>query len=45
MNLQLHHVVMNITGVTGMRILRAIVVGQHHPMLLAEYREQRCKAS
>jgi len=45
MNLQLHHVVTDITGVTGMRILRAIVSGQHDPVILAEYRDPRCKAS
>ena len=45
MNLQLHHVVTDITGVTGMRILRAIVAGQHDPLILAEYRDPRCKAS
>ena len=28
MNVQLHHAVTDITGVTGMRILRAIVAGE-----------------
>jgi transposase len=45
MNLQLHHVVSDITGVTGMTILRAIVAGQHDPAELATYRDARCKAS
>ena len=45
MNLQLHHVVSDITGVTGMKIMRAIVGGQHDPAKLATYRDVRCKAS
>jgi transposase len=36
MNVQLHHVVTDITGVTGMRIIRAIVAGAHAPDKLAE---------
>jgi transposase len=45
MNLQLHHVVSDITGATGMKIIRAIVAGQHDPAELATYRDVRCKAS
>ncbi len=45
MNVQLHHVVTDITGVTGMHILRAIVAGNHDPAALAEFRDRRCKAS
>ena len=45
MNLQLHHVVTDITGKTGMQILRAIVMGQRDPAVLATYRDPRCKAS
>jgi transposase len=45
MNLQLHHVISDITGVTGMTILRAIVAGQHDPAELATCRDRRCKAS
>lgn len=45
MNLQLHHVVTDITGVTGMTILRAIVAGERDPAALAEHRDARCKAS
>lgn len=45
MNLQLHHVVTDITGKTGMGILRAIVAGEHDPKRLAEYRDPRCKAT
>ena len=35
MNLQLHHVVSDITGVTGMKIIRAIVGGERDPQVLA----------
>ncbi len=45
MNVQLHHVVTDITGVTGLRIIRAIVAGTHTPDTLAEYRDVRCAAS
>ncbi|MBS9405700.1 hypothetical protein KG088_19155 [Halomonas sp. TRM85114] len=45
MNLQLHHVVTDITGKTGMRILRSIASGQRDPSVLASYRDPRCKAS
>lgn len=45
MNVQLHHVVTDITGATGMKIIRAIVSGVTDPKLLAEHRDPRCKAS
>lgn len=45
MNLQSHHVVSDITGVTGMTILRTIVAGERDPAVLAEHRDVRCKAS
>jgi transposase len=45
MNVQLHHVVSDITGATGMKIIRAIVAGNHDPATLASYRDIRCKAS
>ena len=35
MNVQLHHVVTNIAGETGMRIVRAIVAGDRDPLQLA----------
>lgn len=44
MNLQLHHVLSDITGVTGMAIMRAIVAGNHDPRQLASLRDRRCKA-
>ncbi len=43
MNLQLHHVVADITGVTGMAIIRAIVAGERDPMVLASYRDHAAK--
>lgn len=45
MNLQLHHVVSDITGVTGMLIIRAIVAGERDPAVLASCRDARCHAS
>jgi transposase len=45
MNVQLHHVVSDITGATGMKIIRAIVAGNHDPAMLASYRDIRCQAS
>jgi len=45
MNLQLHHVVTDLTGATGMRIVRAIVAGERDPEILAQMRDIRCKAS
>ena len=45
MNLQLHHVVSDITGVTGMRIIRAIVNGERDPDVLASFRDRGCHAS
>jgi len=45
MNLQLHQVVSDITGVTGMRIIRAIVSGERDPAILASYRDVRCHTS
>lgn len=45
MNLQLHHVVSDITGVSGMKIIRAIVAGQRDAGALALMKDVRCKAS
>lgn len=44
MNLQLHHVVSDITGATGLKIIRAIVSGERDPQTLAAMRDVRCKA-
>lgn len=45
MNVQLHHVITDITGLTGMLILREIVQGQTDPHTLARHRDPRCHAS
>jgi len=45
MNLQLPLVVSDITGVTGLRILRDIVAGHRDPQQLAAHRDYRCRAS
>jgi transposase len=45
MNVQLPLVVSDITGVTGLRILRDIVAGQRDPQHLAQHRDYRCHAS
>jgi transposase len=45
MNLQLHVAISDITGVTGLRILRDIVGGETDAKRLARHRDQRCKAS
>lgn len=43
MNIKLQHVVSDITGVTGLAILRAILAGERHPETLAQLRDYRCK--
>jgi len=45
MNLQLHHVITEITGNTGLAILDAILSGERDPEKLAELRDSRIKAS
>ena len=45
MNLQLHHVVADITGATGLRIIRAILAGERDPKVLARLRDYRCHSS
>lgn len=45
MNLQIDNVISDITGDTGMAILRAIVSGNHDPAQLSKYRDPRCKSS
>jgi transposase len=42
MNVKLQHVVSDITGVTGLAIIRAIVAGQRDPVELAKLRDDRC---
>lgn len=43
MNLKLHTVLSDITGVTGMAIIRAIVAGERDPVVLASMRNPKCK--
>ena len=45
MNLQLHHVISDISGVTGLKIVRAIVAGERDPDVLAAMRDVRCRES
>lgn len=45
MNVQLQHVIDDITGATGMRIIRAILDGERDPHRLASLRDGRCKSS
>jgi len=45
MNLRLTNVLSDITGVTGMKIIRAIVAGERNPQVLAGFREPGCKKS
>lgn len=45
MNVQLHKVLSDITGVTGMRIVRAIVEGERDPVTLARHRDSRVRSS
>lgn len=42
MNLQLHNVISDITGTTGMAIIRNIVAGVTDPKALAALRDERC---
>ncbi len=42
MNVRLTNVLSDITGVTGMKIIRSIVAGEHNPEVLASYRQQGC---
>jgi transposase len=43
MNLKLTTVLEDITGVTGLKIVRAILAGQRDPQQLAKLRDKRCK--
>jgi len=45
MNLKLAHVVSDITGLTGMGIIKAILKGERDPIELAKLRDPRCKNS
>ncbi|MGL9762908.1 MAG: IS110 family transposase [Wolbachia sp.] len=43
MNVQLHKVIGDITGATGMKIIKAIIEGERNPEKLAEFRDARIK--
>jgi len=43
MNLKLTKVLGDITGVTGLKVLRAILAGERDPLKLAQRRDRRCK--
>ena len=45
MNVQLSQALSDITGETGMAIMRAIVAGERDPEKLAAYRDRNCKKS
>jgi transposase len=45
MNIKLTLVLSDITGVTGMQIIRAILAGERDRMVLASYRKEGCKHS
>jgi len=45
MNVQLTQVVSDITGTTGLQIIRAMVAGERDPQVLARFRHGRCQAS
>lgn len=45
MNVQLHHVLSDITGTTGMQIIQAIISGQRDPYQLAALKNYRVKNS
>jgi transposase len=45
MNVQIHHVISDITGLTGLGIVDAIIGGQRDPVELAKLRDPHIKAS
>lgn len=45
MNVQVHRAVSDLTGTTGMAIVRAIVAGERDPLCLAAHRDPRCRKS
>jgi transposase len=45
MNVQVHRAVTDLTGTTGMAIVRAIVGGERDPARLAQHRDRRCRKS
>ncbi len=45
MNLKLTTVVGDVTGVTGLKIIHAILAGERDPLTLAELRDRRCQST
>ncbi|SPE26709.1 transposase [Candidatus Sulfopaludibacter sp. SbA3] len=45
MNVQIHHVISDLTGVTGLAIVDAIIGGERNPDVLAKLRDPHIKAS
>ena len=45
MNLQIHHVISDLSGTTGLSIVDAILAGERDPLQLAKLRDWRIKAS
>jgi transposase len=45
MNLQLHRVISDITGKTGIAIIESILQGERHPVTLARLKDHRIKSS
>jgi transposase len=45
MNLQIHHVISDLAGTTGLAIMDAILAGERNPRKLAELRDGRIRAS
>ena len=45
MNLQIHHVISDLSGTTGLAIIDAVLAGERDPQILAKLRDWRIKAS
>jgi len=45
MNIKLNQVLSDVTGLTGMKIIRAIISGERNPVKLASMRNERCNNS
>jgi len=45
MNVQVHRAVTDLTGDTGLAIVRAIIAGERDPQVLAKHRDPRCRKS
>jgi len=45
MNLRIHKVLSDLVGVTGLRLIRAILAGERDPAVLAQLRDPRCSCT